>query len=150
MSEAPSTLQIAGGGRCYSNELVYGQQKNNKVKAHRVNEDCRENFVVGLRHLTPFSRNQNCFPLDCYEERNQSVRVKVQFARQGRTMKDDDYGPMSEDNKHEAANDVAVLRPDCHAKITGVRLYRDSLGSATHVRIDKLMLAKPMAAFPAS
>ena len=34
---------------------------------------------------------------------------------------------MSENNKHEAANDVAVLRPDCHAKITGVILYRDSL-----------------------
>ena len=34
---------------------------------------------------------------------------------------------MSENNKHEAANDVAVLRPDCHAKITGVRLYRDKL-----------------------
>jgi len=57
---------------------------------------------------------------------------------------------MSENNKHEAANDVAVLRPDCHAKITDVRLHRDSLGSTTYVRIDKLMLTKPMAAFPAS
>jgi len=57
---------------------------------------------------------------------------------------------MSENDKPEAANDVAVLRPDCYAKITGVRLDGDSLGSTTYVRIDKLMLAKPMAAFPAS
>ena len=40
VSEAPLTLQISGGGRCYPNELVYGQQKNDEVKAHRVNEDC--------------------------------------------------------------------------------------------------------------
>jgi len=57
---------------------------------------------------------------------------------------------MSENNKHEAANDVAVLRPDCHAKITCVRLYRDNLGCATHVRIAKLMLAEPMAPYIAS
>ena len=57
---------------------------------------------------------------------------------------------MSENKNYEATNDVAVLRPDCHAKITGVRLYKDSLGSTTHVRIDKLMLAKPMAASPVS
>jgi len=59
---------------------------------------------------------------------------------------------MSENNKHESANDVAVLRPDCHAEITGVRLHWDSLESMTrtHVRIDKLMLANPMAASPAS
>ena len=30
---------------------------------------------------------------------------------------------MSENNKHESANDVAVLRPDCDAEITGVRLH---------------------------
>jgi len=57
---------------------------------------------------------------------------------------------MSENNKHEAANDIAVLRPDCHAKMIGVRLYRDSVRSTTYVRIDKLMLAKPVAAVPAS
>ena len=54
---------------------------------------------------------------------------------------------MSENKKHEAANDVAVLRPDCHAKIMDVRLYRDGLESLTHVRIDKFMLAEPMAAY---
>ena len=57
---------------------------------------------------------------------------------------------MSENKNYEATNDVAVLRPDCHAKITGIKLYKDSLGSTTHVRIDKLMLAKPMAASPVS
>jgi len=41
VSEAPSTHQIAGGGRCDSNELVYVQQKNDEVEAHRVNEDSR-------------------------------------------------------------------------------------------------------------
>ena len=39
MSEAPSTPQIAGGGRCYSDEFVYIQQKNDEVEAHRINED---------------------------------------------------------------------------------------------------------------
>jgi len=148
MSEAPSILQIAGGGRCYSNELVYVQQKNNKVKAHRVNEDCRKKSV-GPHVPTPYSRNPNGFRLNNYEEHNQFVRVKVQFSRKRRTLQDN-YGPMSENNKHKAANDVAVLWPDCHAEITGVRLYRDSLGSMTHVRIDKLMLGKPRAAPPAS
>ena len=75
---------------------------------------------------------------------------KVQFARKWHTVTLQDYGPMSENYKHEAANDVAVLRPYCHAKITGIRLYGDSIGSTTHVRIDKLMLAKPMAAYPVS
>ena len=41
MSEAPSTLQIAGRWRCYSNELVYVQRKNDEVETHRVNEDHR-------------------------------------------------------------------------------------------------------------
>jgi len=41
LSEAPSTHQLAGGGRCYSNELVCVQQKNDEVEAHRVNEDRR-------------------------------------------------------------------------------------------------------------
>jgi len=40
MSEASSILQITGGGKFYSNELVYIQQKNDKVEAHWVNEDC--------------------------------------------------------------------------------------------------------------
>jgi len=107
MSEAPSILQIAGGGRCYSNELVYVQQKNNKVKAHRVNEDCRKKSV-GPHVPTPYSRNPNGFRLNNYEEHNQFVRVKVQFSRKRRTLQDN-YGPMSENNKHKAANDVAVL-----------------------------------------
>jgi hypothetical protein len=148
MSDAPSTLQIARGGRCYSNELVYVQQKDNKVKAHRVNQDRRPK-LVGVCVPTSYSRNPNCFHQNNYEERNQFVRVEVQFSRKMRTLQDD-YGPMSENNKHEAANDVAVLRPDCHAKITGVRLYRDRLGSTTHVRIAKLMLAKVTTASPAS
>ena len=40
MGESPSTHRLAGGGICYPNELVYRQQKNDEVKAHRVNEDC--------------------------------------------------------------------------------------------------------------
>jgi len=127
MSEAPSTHQIAGGGRCYSNELVCVQQKNNKVKAHRVNEDRRQKFV-GPHVPTSYSRNPNCFHPNNYEERNQFIRVKVHFSRKRRTLQDD-HGPMPKNNKHKATNDVAVLQPDCHAKITGVRLYRDSLGS---------------------
>ena len=57
MSEAPSTHQIARGGRCYSNELVCVQQKNDEVEAHRVNEDRRWKFVVALCYLTSYSRN---------------------------------------------------------------------------------------------
>ena len=70
MSGVPLTLQIAGGGRCYSNELVYSQQKNDEVKAHRVNEDCSKIFIVGLRYLTSYSSNPNYFHLNSYEECN--------------------------------------------------------------------------------
>jgi len=89
MSEAPSTLQIARGRRFYSNELVYIQQKNDEVKAHRVNQDRNQKIVVGLNHPTSYFRNPNWFHLNSYEERNQSVRVKVQFARKWRTLEDD-------------------------------------------------------------
>ena len=70
MSEAPSTHRLAGGGRCYPNELVYGQEKNDEVEAHRVKEDCSWTFVVGLCYLTSYSSNPNCFRLNSYEECN--------------------------------------------------------------------------------
>jgi hypothetical protein len=104
-------------------------------------------LVSVFRHPTPGI--QIAFTRTTMKGAISSSERKSSFQGKRRTLQDD-YGPMSKNNKHEAANDVAVLRPDCHAKITGVRLHRDRLGSTTHVQIAKLMLAKATAAYPAS
>ena len=145
MSETALT-QPAGTslwGTIYSQKFIHIQDEDCEVETHRVNEYSRQYLVIGLGDCAADTRHPYSLHLYAYGDLSKPnslsmTKITLQNER-----------PMSQDHKDKDADNIAILWPNGHPGDTSSRNER-GLTIRTHVRMERLMLANPTAASPAS